>query len=559
MTQTARFDVQFANSEGGWVGLGVGKQMNGTVAFIGRSSFRLNESAVQLSTNGPVGFAPTACVSGIVTYWASDAKWSTLTLNRSLAAPAGCPAAKSITQVPVTPASTSSKLPIIFAGGHASFGIHTAKSLAEIDVLAGPPSFPTPTPTVAPHAGPSPQCLCCSGSFCSVQVPVPADSAEHLASPHAAGALQLSLSWTLDASRRHITLVATAPIWSWISIGVSKSGQMNGAVVVAGSVEQSKGATVQTVTLSSSGPQGAASGFNFSAPQYVQQSFGGDASSGALERMSTLAFSRPLVSSTDTVTLPMTTFIVAVGPSLASFSQKHAFRGAFEINLTAGTATSVNTPVLNAKLVTLHAVMLVVAWALLAPLGALLAAYRDRIGAHWFKLHRALQVVAVGATAVGFVAIVLATKHARLSHWRDDHGKLGLAVAIMAALLPIMAMLRPSPVPPKSGPRICWEFSHRGLGYAALILGFVNVLLGTREDVMDSAHAGLKRVIKATIYVCVAVLGMALFGMQCARARDASAARCRANMEPFGDVEYSGMVEPLAADDGDPSTQRNDD
>ena len=91
----------------------------------------------------------------------------------------------------------------------------------------------------------------------------------------------------------------------------------------------------------------------------------------------------------------------------------------------------------------LHAVLLGLAWLLMAPFGVLISRYgkpgpgvKPAGPARWYVWHRAVQTSAVALTVVG-VAISLAETGSEFqSHFFHAHGSLGLAVALLAGAAP---------------------------------------------------------------------------------------------------------------------------
>eukprot|EP00756_Hemistasia_phaeocysticola_P045404 Hpha_TRINITY_DN19160_c0_g1::TRINITY_DN19160_c0_g1_i1::g.94774::m.94774 len=132
-----------------------------------------------------------------------------------------------------------------------------------------------------------------------------------------------------------------------------------------------------------------------------------------------------------------------------------------------------------------HGAMMISSWGLLLPAGVITAKMlKHRPGALWFKMHRILQPVGLCMALAGFI-IALTQFDVFVEGGRGAakiHGILGIIVMILGLLQPINAAVRPhAPQPGEDKPlvRRVWEWVHKGCGWLAVILGFVNVALGT--------------------------------------------------------------------------------
>merc|ERR1712117_829713 len=80
----------------------------------------------------------------------------------------------------------------------------------------------------------------------------------------------------------------------------------------------------------------------------------------------------------------------------------------------------------------------------------------------------------------GFVMAILYVEQFS-SHFHGMHSWIGLLVVVIGTLQPLNAVFRPHP--PSDGEekalaRTIWEWIHKGLGWAAIVLGIVNIVLG---------------------------------------------------------------------------------
>lgn len=139
------------------------------------------------------------------------------------------------------------------------------------------------------------------------------------------------------------------------------------------------------------------------------------------------------------------TVLVAIGQS-TSWGSLHGQVMQFTVGWRSGAsgAAAVGGG-LSATLVTVHAGLMVAAWAFCAPLGVLASRFRMAVAskAAWYKLHRASQLLAVLATAVAAATIYVAVKDAGIPHFGGAHGKVGIVVTVAALLQPVNAFLRP--------------------------------------------------------------------------------------------------------------------
>mmetsp|Transcript_37108 Transcript_37108/g.82554 ORF Transcript_37108/g.82554 Transcript_37108/m.82554 type:complete len:617 (+) Transcript_37108:171-2021(+) len=120
----------------------------------------------------------------------------------------------------------------------------------------------------------------------------------------------------------------------------------------------------------------------------------------------------------------------------------------------------------------LHGLFMGLAWGVLLPAGALIARYLRHKDPLWFKLHRAIQASGVVCALVGFILIwVGGARNPGFAH-----GIIGLLVMALGLQQPINAYFRPHKGEPR---RDAWEWLHKGGGYSALLLGLINVSLGT--------------------------------------------------------------------------------
>eukprot|EP00892_Ulva_mutabilis_P010891 jgi/Ulvmu1/8174/UM040_0071.1 len=152
-----------------------------------------------------------------------------------------------------------------------------------------------------------------------------------------------------------------------------------------------------------------------------------------------------------------------------------------------GTVTDIVDPVEKHRRT--HAILMILGWGLLLPLGVMLANTLRTLGPIWFQLHRLIQVIGL-AIATGGVILALV----KFDSLEDDHKhrRLGLTVMILGWLQPLNALIRPHPPKDderKSALRWGWEILHKGVGYLTLILAIVTIFWGLE---LAETFGGLK-------------------------------------------------------------------
>merc|ERR1712003_518272 len=97
----------------------------------------------------------------------------------------------------------------------------------------------------------------------------------------------------------------------------------------------------------------------------------------------------------------------------------------------------------------------------------------------------------------------------------SSHTCIGLFVVIVGTFQPVNALLRPHK--PEEGlvktrKRAAWELTHKGLGWLAVVLGMLNLVLGVMLLVAKSYDSIAVGVASLLAIACLAVpLGAALF------------------------------------------------
>lgn len=196
-----------------------------------------------------------------------------------------------------------------------------------------------------------------------------------------------------------------------------------------------------------------------------------------------------------------------------------------------------------------HGAMMLVAWGLLLPLGAAVAAcWRAALpGGRWFRAHLLLQGCGLALTACGLVLAVYAVELLDGDHFAADvasgHKTLGLLVAALAAVQLAAALLRPHKPPEGSSPgaaRVLWAWSHRLVALGAIALALGAAMTGSRRlEQFFVGEGGFDATAFQAIFV--SLLGVATVvcggvGRICAARSGASGAGGEASMMKRGAV-----------------------
>lgn len=305
------------------------------------------------------------------------------------------------------------------------------------------------------------------------------------------------------------------PSNSWIGIGLTSGNSLS--VSMFGSGEGS-----DVVTCSSVGVR------RFSVTAYTLS--GGEEVPGALctqeSGVTTLKFTRSLAASSGGRRLSQVEItpgtvqglIFARGDDGDFFLKQHSLsastRDGQSIDFAAGVVTA--SPKRSGEAVLyLHLVLMSVAWGALLPLGAIISnRFRGQLPETWIHWHRNLQMAGWALQLVGFImAIIYVELYS--APFSSSHTFVGLLVVIVGTFQPLNAILRPHR--PEEGQvktrkRAAWELMHKGLGWLAVALGMLNLLLGVMLLVAKSYDGIAVGVASLLAMVCIAVpLSAAVF------------------------------------------------
>jgi hypothetical protein len=163
-----------------------------------------------------------------------------------------------------------------------------------------------------------------------------------------------------------------------------------------------------------------------------------------------------------------TDFIFAVGASIDL--AQHEIASGLSLALASGAVEqSTQSPTKN-SLVQVHAFLMTVTFAICLPILVILPFHKHR-GEAWFLAHR----VMAGLTMTLLIAALVSAFAYVDSHFSKPHHWVGLAAAAVLCINPFLGLLRPAK---EHKSRPLWFAAHRVVGYGALGLGLVAMILG---------------------------------------------------------------------------------
>lgn len=160
-----------------------------------------------------------------------------------------------------------------------------------------------------------------------------------------------------------------------------------------------------------------------------------------------------------------------------------------------------------------HLVCMILAWGLLLPWGAALAARGREHGSRgsWFAAHWKLQAGGVVLMLGGFAAaVVFAEGHT--AHFKSPHAQLGLAVVVLGCVQALMGALRPhapaSAEEQRSAERALFEGAHKNGGRLAVVLGIATIGVGIAQAKSLNYDMTVVGVAAGLSGVCVLPVGL---------------------------------------------------
>lgn len=169
------------------------------------------------------------------------------------------------------------------------------------------------------------------------------------------------------------------------------------------------------------------------------------------------------------------------------------------------------------RMLLLHAWLMLPAWGLLLPAGALVPRFWSKaLGKRWLYLHLGLVLAGLTLTFAGLYAAMDATSALLLTHFDPSaakgHKVIGLLIITICAsqLLGLIRPRKPAPSERPTRSRLLWSWSHRIGGSAAIVMAVANVVTGADAIALHvemSKHGG-----PISLY-CIMLLAAAAFGL----------------------------------------------
>ena len=172
----------------------------------------------------------------------------------------------------------------------------------------------------------------------------------------------------------------------------------------------------------------------------------------------------------------------------------HKAKASFALNLSSGASEVVATPNKAAWLA--HGIMAFLAWGVFVPFAVQSSLLRSFLpsGPLWFNLHRAFNNTALAFTIIIFaIAVAFSSKErgSDATHFYDNHGKIGLAMFIIAFFQVAGGLFRPhvGDAPEDNTPvHKGWEVGHRVFGVVLLACGFWQMAEGILTGFRARSH-----------------------------------------------------------------------
>ena len=203
------------------------------------------------------------------------------------------------------------------------------------------------------------------------------------------------------------------------------------------------------------------------------------------------------------------TFILyAYGVGHLAYHEEH--KGVKSINLASGKAVAVVDKRLN--FIISHGFLMLFGWGLCIPAGITSARFFKRHDPLWFYAHVGGNIVGLLLATVGFViALLKLDVFAGVptgSSLSNIHGIIGITVMAAGWLQPFLGLIRPHNSKPLQPARKIWNLVHWGIGKAATILAFVNIIIGIHVARIMATDSTSLDVINALIYIFLLGFGV---------------------------------------------------
>ena len=236
--------------------------------------------------------------------------------------------------------------------------------------------------------------------------------------------------------------------------------------------------------------------------------------------------------------------IYAAGTDNA-FAYHYANRGASQIHWLHGTGTVVKSGGPTRSILNAHAALMIAGWSFLFPLGIIASRFgrgwmKERKG-FWFQLHRTIQSAGLVATCVA-LGIMIADHHRTdTAHFSTTHGKVGLAMMVIAVSQPLNAFFRPHPAHVKSFSRRAWEGLHKTCGYASVLISVWNAF-GGLDSIWWNGYSNVHDALFKTLWTLIGLVSVASLALFVLEIKDlANAKRGDANYTSVNDDDDAGL------------------
>jgi len=161
-----------------------------------------------------------------------------------------------------------------------------------------------------------------------------------------------------------------------------------------------------------------------------------------------------------------------------------------------------------------HAILMLLAWALLAPIGLLIArlmrrgnAKLDLMGQQaWFTLHRGIMSLVVLVTTIAIITIF--ASRGGWSRSAGAHGIVGIITFVVMFAQPVMAYFRPDKM---ASNRLYFNIAHHGFGYILVALSITTIFLGFDTALLDLGLSTTQLYAASVIFTGVTGLVTELF------------------------------------------------
>lgn len=183
-------------------------------------------------------------------------------------------------------------------------------------------------------------------------------------------------------------------------------------------------------------------------------------------------FTRPLKSSTPdfpSLSGDSFDFIWALGEFRSDGPQQHDndARGDSELNLVDGAVSAGGNAT---RFQIAHAVLMSLSWLLFAPIAVIAIRFFKKYNPITFRIHMSLAITTMLCTIIAVLLVIF-----KASHTRTNHMGVGYTVLTLVVIQVVGGLLRPDK---SASVRAYWILLHRILGPVAILLAFINIIIG---------------------------------------------------------------------------------